>query len=607
MKSDAPSDRPPVDRPPTLPPRALRLSGLGVGPGICVGTVHLHEIGSVPVPEYKIPAARVEDECARLAEAAEQGSRQLGMLRGRARELPGGAGEELGYLLDAYQNMLKGSRLLRGVESRIINEKINAEAAIRNEMDAMADVFSAMQDSYLASRIEDVKDVGWRLIRVLTKAAYRPFTLLPRNAVIVAGELSPADTALLDPKQVAGMALSSGGADSHTAIMARSLGLPAVLAIADLMRHVHSGDIICLDGRTGEVVIDPDRETLADFRKRRADFLRGRRNLGRLRDLPAETRDGARVRLMANVELPAEVESARQSGAEGIGLLRSEFMFMNRTVLPDEEEQYHFLRGMVAGMAGRPVTVRTLDVGGDKLSDALGLRDCANPALGLRAIRLSLSRPELLEIQLAAILRAGVHGPVRILLPMISTVEELDAVREIHAKVVARLRQRGVPLPDPLPPLGVMIEVPGAALSADALAWRCDFFAIGTNDLTQYTLAIDRSDESVAHLYNPLHPAVLRLIQFTVEAAERAGIPVSVCGEMAGDPRLAAVLVGLGVTELSMSAANIPPVKQNIRRLSMIDVARQIQAIMAINDAPRIAALADALLIESDRVSEKLA
>ncbi|WP_041795711.1 phosphoenolpyruvate--protein phosphotransferase [Pararhodospirillum photometricum] len=576
-------------------PRCIRLQGLGVGPGVGVGRVHVHEAGAVAVPEYRIPASRVETERQRVIEAAEHGSSQIATLRRKARHLPGATGEELDHLLDAYQQMLKGSRLIKGVLERIGRERVNAEAAVRHEMDAMAETFAAMADAYLAARAEDIRDIGWRLIRVLTGTSSRALAPLTRNTVLVAHDLSPADTALLNPREVAGLILGSGGSDSHTAIMARSLGLPAVVAVADVLRHVRPGDTVCLDGEAGLVVIDPDEATQAEFRGRRAEFLRTRRLLGRLRDLPAETRDGTRITLMANVELAGELDAVHQGGAEGIGLLRTEFMFMNRPDLPGEDEQVAFLRTFIERMGGLPVTIRTLDVGGDKLAVSLGLDDSPNPALGLRAIRLSLSRLDLLRTQLAAILRAGIHGPVRILLPMVGSIEELVQVRQVHDQVVADLRARGVPLADPLPPLGIMIEVPGAALCADTLARACDFFAIGTNDLIQYTLAIDRSDPSVGHLYNPLHPAVLRLIQFTVLAAGRANIPVSVCGEMAGDPRLAGVLLGLGVMSLSMSANNIPRVKHTLRRLALADARERTATMMALNDPQAISAIADTL------------
>lgn len=375
--------------------------------------------------------------------------------------------------------------------------------------------------------------------------------------------------------------------------MARSLGLPAVIGVAGLMRGVEPGCPVVVDGNGGRVVINPTPETLARYRHSRSSFLRGRRALTRLRNVPAVTRDGAQVTLQANIELPSEVDAVIQAGAQGIGLLRSEFLFMNRDDVPGEEEQYQILRDLIERLDGRTVTIRTLDAGGDKLAPALGTGIGNNPALGLRAIRLSLHRPELLDAQLAAILRAGAHGPVRILLPMVSTVEELRQVREVLDRVVRRLKRRGAEFADPLPPLGVMIEVPGAALAADALAWHSDFFSIGTNDLTQYTLAIDRADETVAHLYNPLHPAVLRLIQFATEAALRARIPVSLCGEIAGDPRFTALLLGLGIRDLSMSAGNIPRVKQRIRNLDLVAATRRARVIMDQSDSGRIAQLLD--------------
>jgi phosphotransferase system enzyme I (PtsI) len=450
-----------------------------------------------------------------------------------------------------------------------------------------------MDDRYLSGRVVDIRDIGQRLVRNLTKSPYRAFTGLGRDSVIVSEDLSPADTALLDPHTVSGFTTEVGGADSHTAIMARSLGLPAVVGVQGILRRVRHGDAIVVDGTAGQVVINPDADTLADYRKRRADFLRQRRALDRLRDVPAITRDSVRVRLYANIELPNELAATLHAGAEGIGLLRSEFLFMNRSDMPDEDEQTALLRQVVEAMDGRPVTVRTLDAGGDKLGSLVGGRMGPNPALGLRAIRLSLARPDLFDAQLAAILRAAAYGPVRILLPMISTPDELAQARRIMDGVVRRLTRQRVPLPDPLPPLGVMIEVPGAALTADALAHHADFFAIGTNDLTQYTLAIDRSDDSVAHLYNPLHPAVLRLVQFASEAANRAGIPVSVCGEMAGDPRLTALLLGLGIRELSMSSTNIPRVKERICGISMDEATRRAMAVMAEWDPARIGALLD--------------
>nr|WP_254434753.1 phosphoenolpyruvate--protein phosphotransferase [Magnetospirillum sp. UT-4] len=566
---------------------------MGVARGIAIGIVHRHDSEAVTVLEYRIATGRVEPEKIRFAEAAEKAGRQVAQLQAKAETLDGSAAEELGYLLDAYQQMLRGSRLIRGVQRRIEADRINAEAAVQHEIDQIARGFEAMEDSYLSARVADIRDLGRRLIRNLTGRPYRPFQVLPRNAVILAEDLTPADTALLDPKQVAGLATVLGGAESHTAIMARSLGLPAVLGVAGLLKEVRSGDVAIVDGREGRVILNPARATLETYRRKRADFLRGRRALSRLRDVPAVTRDGARIALQANIELPSEVDSVLSAGAEGIGLLRSEFLFMNRDDIPGEDEQFAVLKELVERMGGRPVTIRTLDVGGDKLARSLGIHPGPNPSLGLRAVRLSLARPELLDAQLAAILRASALGPIRILVPMVATVEEMVAVRDAMGRAVKSLKRRHLAMADPLPPLGVMIEVPGAALGADALAWHADFFSIGTNDLTQYTLAIDRADETVAHLYNPLHPAVLRLIQFSAEAALRARIPVGICGEMAGDPRFASLLLGLGIRELSMSATNIPVVKQRIRTMDLVAATRRARVIMDQSDSARISQLLD--------------
>ncbi|MBF0093456.1 MAG: phosphoenolpyruvate--protein phosphotransferase [Alphaproteobacteria bacterium] len=574
-------------------PRERVFQGQAVGPGIAIGTARVHDSTAVSVPEYRIPVSAVARERARFADATADASDQVARLQLKAKGMGGAAGEDLSYLLEAYQQMLRGSRLIRGVERRIIEDRINAEAAVHKEIARMIDAFSSMDDAYLASRIDDIRDVGGRLLRSLTKTPYRPFAMLPRNAIIITEELTPADTAVLDPRIVAGFVTMLGGVQSHTAIMARSLGFPAVMGVAGLVREVQSGAPMIVDGLSGKVIVDPLPETVDDYRRQRARFHRERRALTRLKTLPAITRNGVHIELNANIELPGESEVVLQSGAEGIGLLRSEFMFMNRDDLPGEDEQFELLRTLVESMEGRVVTIRTLDCGGDKVGVPLGICAGPNPALGLRAIRLGLNQPSLLEDQLSAILRAGVFGPVRILLPMVATVDELMAVREILGRVVRRLTRRRVALPDPLPPLGVMIEIPGAALSADALAAHCDFFSIGTNDLTQYTLAIDRTDEAVAHLYDSLHPAVLRLIQFATEAATRARIPVSVCGEMAGSPRYTALLLGLGIRELSMSSSNIPPVKRRIRSLHLPEAIQHARVVMDQSAPGVIARLVD--------------
>jgi len=569
--------------------------GLGVSAGIAIGPAYVRETGVMEVPEYIVAKSKVADERKRLSGAVALARRQVRRLQNQAGRLDGVAAEELRFLLEAYAQMLEDSRLVRGADQRIAKARINAEAAVQQEVAEITGTFQAMDDAYIAARLEDIREVGDRILRNLTKKALRPFSAAPKGSVIVADQLTPADMAQINPDMIAGAATVLGGAEGHTAIMARALGLPAVLGSEDLLGAVTTGDMVIVDGTIGEVIVNPGKATLERYRRRREALTRRNRQLARFREQPAQSRDGTRFQLMANVELPMEMPMVGQSGAAGIGLLRSEFLFMNRDTPPDEEEQYTVLRKLVEGMEGGPVTFRTLDIGADKPTQAgMGqVDDSAASALGLRGIRLALLDGELLETQFIAALRAANHGPIRLLLPMVSTVAEVRRARERLEKAIAKMKRRKLKLPDPLPPLGVMIEVPGAALAADALAQVSDFFAIGSNDLTMYTLAADRANEHVAHLYDPLHPAVLRLIQFTTSAALRARIPVSICGEIAGDPRFTALLVGLGLHELSMTPAAIPHVKQRIRNMDAVAAATRAALIMDQTDSGRIATLLD--------------
>ena len=590
-----------MKRTPTVP-RAKKPSsqeqifeGLAVSPGVAIGSVHLRESGELRVVEYQIAKSKVAAEHKRFLEAVDKAKRQLSKLKGKSQVIHGTSAEELGFLLDAHTQMLGSSRLLAGVETLITGNRQNAESAVMGTIADIAKSFDEMDDAYLRARAEEVREVGMRIVRNLSDQQLTDFTALPAGSIIIAEAITPADTALMDPRRIGGFACELGGAESHTAIMARSLGLPAVLGVPALLSQVSTGNPVIIDGTNGLVIVDPSEKRLTLYQRRQKDLAREVRVLARLRDVTATTRDGTTVSLQANLELPREIDQATAAGAEGVGLLRTEFLYMNRNDLPDEDEQYGAITEIVRAMDGRTVTVRTLDVGGEKLASALGVESsgAVNPDLGLRAIRLSLKERKLLETQLAAILRAGVHGPVRILLPLITTLSEVREVRKTLKLVVKRLKRRKVKIADPLPPLGVMIEVPGAALAADGLAQISDFFAIGTNDLTMYTLAIDRGEEQVAHLYNPLHPAVLRLLQFSIEAALRARIPVSVCGEIAGDPRYTALLLGLGVRDLSMTANALPRVKSRILSLDLQAATRRASAIMDQIDSGRIAALLD--------------
>ena len=571
------------------------IEGLGVSHGVGIGTAHVRESGAMVVPEYAVSEDEVEAERDRLKRAVAAARRQIRRLGDKARAVPGAVGEELGPLMDAYYHMLEDSRLLRGAYRRIAEDRINAESAVQMEIAELARGFATLDDSYIAARIVDIRDVGNRLVRNLTRHPMRPISQLPEGSIVVAEQLTPADTAQLDPERVAGFATVLGGAEGHTAIMARALGLPAVLGAQGLLQRVKTGDRIIVDGSTGRVVINPSEDAVSRYRRRRDEHERQTQRLATMRDLPAVTRDGVEVDLQANVELPMEMAMLERMGAHGIGLLRTEFLFMNRDDVPGEDEQYEALRHLIRGANGGPVTVRTLDIGGEKPAPALlgDVDESAVSALGLRGIRLSLARQDVLDLQLRAILRASRHGTVRILLPMVTTVREVRRTRDMLVKAAQRLRRRKIALPEPLPPIGAMIEVPGAALAADALARVSDFFAIGSNDLTMYTLAIDRANKHVAHLFDPLHPAVLRLIQFAVESALRARIPVSICGEMAAEPRFTPLLLGLGLRELSMTAASIPRVKQRIRELNIVAADSRARLIMDQIDSGRIATLLD--------------
>lgn len=584
--------------------REVMIRGIPVSPGIAIGTVFDTTEPPAEAPRRSIAESQVEAEKARLAAAVTASRKQVAKLKTRLSILPEEAQQELEPLLDAYAMMLGDSRLIRGARKRIEAERIGAETAVGDEAEAIAEIILANRDddrAGLKRRAGEVREIARRLTRNLTQNPFRSFKDVPEGAILVADELTPADAALLDPSRIAGVATEEGGADGHTAIMLRALGLPAVLGAPGLTEAARRGDGVVLDGAAGIIALHPTPATLNAARDQLAAYARERARLSKLRRLPAVTTDGELVELQANLEIPAELPLIAQAGAQGIGLLRTEFLFMNREDLPDEDAQIEAYLPIIEAMAGDPITIRVLDWGGEKDMEALAQgvephHAGPNPALGLRGIRMLLKRPELLEAQFAAILRVAARAPdgaVRVLLPMVTVPEEVKAARDIYERVAKRVRRRGEKLPEKLPELGAMIETPGAALAADAIALEADFFAIGTNDLAMYTLAVDRGDAEVAHLYDPLHPAVLRLVQFSTEAALRLRMPVSICGEMAGNPRLVPLLLGLGIRCLSMNASAIPRVKQAVRGLDIGDCARFARRVMEQSDPARIRELVD--------------
>lgn len=575
--------------------REVAIRGIAITPGVAIGAVY--DTSDVPTeaPRRSITAARVEAEKTRLAAAVAASRKQVSKLKGRLAVLPEEAQAELEPLLDAYAMMLSDSRLLRGARRRIAEELLAAETAVHDEAEAIAEAILAAKDddkSGLRRRAGEVREIARRLTRNLTATPFRSLKDVPAGAILVAEELTPADAALIDPTRIAGVATEEGGADGHTAIMLRALGIPSVLGCPGLTEAARRGDEAVLDGGVGTIVLRPGAAALQAGREALAAYAKEKARLAKLRRLPSVTLDGEEVELQANLEIPAELPLIAQAGAQGIGLLRTEFLFMNREDLPDEDAQFEAYSQIVGPLAGDGVTIRVLDWGGEKDMEALAegvgpWHTGPNPALGLRGIRMLLKRPELLEAQFAAILRVATQGPVRILLPLVTIPAEVAQAREIYERVARRLRRKGIALPDKLPPLGAMIETPGAALAADAIALEADFFAIGTNDLAMYTLAVDRAEAEVSHLYDPLHPAVLRLVQFATEAALRLRMPVSVCGEMAGNPRLVPLLLGLGIRAFSMNASAIPRVKQMVRTLKIDDCARFARRVMEQGD-PRL-------------------
>ena len=546
------------------PGPVICLSGKAVARGYAIGRAVVLGAAALEVAHYRIGADDVEAERERLTAAIAAAQADMHHM---AATLPADAPRELGAMLHVHE-LLLGDPLLAEPALALISERhYNAEWALTTQGQSLVRQFDDMDDEYLRERGADVRQVIERVLMVLSGST----TLLngvdnvdgDDMLVVVAHDISPADMLRLRGGRFAAFVTDLGGPTSHTAIVARSMGVPAVVAIGNVRQLVRDGDMLIVDGSEGSVVVNPSPAILAEYREQQRLYAEDRAELALLRDETATTLDGITITLHANIELPDEAGLALQSGADGIGLFRSEFLFMGRPDLPDEEEQYAAYAAVVNAMAGRCVTIRTLDIGSDKTLDGEATV-ATNPALGQRAIRYCLARPELFATQLRAILRASAHGPVRLLVPMISHMHEVTATRAAIASAKRELDARGQAYADEIL-VGAMVEVPAIAIAIEPFAQALDFLSIGTNDLIQYTLAIDRGDHDVNALYDPLHPAVLRLIAHTINAGERFNIPVAVCGEMAGDARLTRLLLGLGLTEFSMHPQQLLDVKREIR------------------------------------------
>lgn len=561
------------------------LVGLAASPGIAIGRVWTLERRKVRTPKRKLGPEEVEVELGRLRTALEISDLQLEEVRGKVGAAGSGTAEHTA-IIDMHRMMLKDEMLVLEAQRLVREERLNAEWAVKRATRKIKSAFHEQADEYFKERRADIDFVAERIIKNLLGQAPDVDEPPPEGAIIVAHDLSPADTALLlHERKVAAFVTDAGAKTSHTAIVARALEVPAVVGVGRITTVAQRGDWVVVDGARGVVVLNPGPEERAEYEAARARRLESERELLQTRDLPARTQDDVTVRLAGNIEFVEEVPSLLSHGGEAVGLYRTEFLFMGRSDLPTEEEHYQNYKAILEALGPRPVTIRTFDLGGDKLPPGMRVH-ADNPALGLRAIRYCLRQPDLFKAQLRALLRASIHGNLKIMFPMISGVAELRAAKRALSEVKAELSRAGVTYKEP--PVGIMIELPSAAMIADRLAHECDFFSIGTNDLIQYTIGIDRQNKDVAYLYKPLHLAVLRMVKLVCDAARYAGIPVSMCGEMAGEPVNALVLVGLGVTELSMNGPSIPFVKRIVRAARASDGRALVDRLLALTTADDI-------------------
>ena len=592
---------------------AFTLHGIPVSRGIVIGRVHLLASAALEVPHYLVLPGQVDSEVVRLDEAVVAVVNELYQLQA---ELPVDAPAEFAALVDLHRLILQDPLLSEEPARLIRDRRYNAEWALTTQLQSVVEQFEEMDDEYIASRRADVEQVVERVLKILTGTAHSLSDVAAeadaewqksgRNGgksdfepmIVIAHDIAPADMLQFKKHVFAGFATDLGSLTAHTAILAKSLDIPAVVGLGQASRLLHQDECVIVDGEAGVLIVDPSPNVLDEYRLRKRDLELAHEKLKRLARMQTRTLDDVSIELHANIELPDDCAFANEVGATGIGLFRTEFLFMTRDSMPDEDEQFEAYRRVVASMTGRPVTIRTLDIGADKTPNAARLEfgsnvfNTTNPALGLRAIRFCLAEPQMFLVQLRAILRATAFGPVKLLIPMIAHPQEVDAAHVLIATAKGQLDARGVAY-DRNMPVGGMIEIPAAALSLPMFAKRLDFFSIGTNDLIQYTLAIDRTDNAVAHLYDPLHPAVLHLIAQVIASATRLGVPVSVCGEMAGDPMLARLLLGLGLRQFSMHPAQLLAVKYEVLRSDVVACESSARKILSANEPDRVRVLVD--------------
>jgi phosphotransferase system enzyme I (PtsI) len=572
---------PPVE---AAAPEAV-FAGAGVSDGVAIGRAVVIETRGADIYRFPIEEADVDAEVDRLHAAVRRARQEI---RHTSGEVDRQLGSELAAIFEAHALLLGDDAFLGKIERRVRSERVNAEWAVHRTAEELAERFAQLDAAHLRERGQDVIDVAGHLLRALQGIDHHDLAELGDDVIIIADDITPSEAVRLGRQRVAGFAVESGGRTSHTTIIARSLGIPAVIGLSEVTSLVTDNDLVIVDGRNGQLLLHPTEETLARYRTLQRELQEAERALEELRDLEAVTPDGQRVELMANVDLPEELAEVGRYGAAGIGLYRSEFLYIEKYPnVPTEDEHYAIYRQVVEAAAPCPAIIRTYDLGGRKIARELMHTREDNPVLGLRGVRLLLARRQLFEPQLRGLLRAAAHGELWIMVPMVTTVEEVRAFRALVEETRQSLLADRVPL-GAAPRLGVMIEVPSAALIADILAREVDFFSIGTNDLTQYSLAVDRNNEQVQSLYQPLHPALVRMLRFVVASARDAGIEVSMCGELAGDPRVVPLLLGLGLRRLSVNPRQIPQVKTQIRLTSTAGLDQLLEQCAALATAAEV-------------------
>jgi len=562
----------------------IELRGMGVSPGIAIGECIIVDRSRVHTSRRLLVSSEIEDEKRRFVTAVHESKKQLEEIRARIDAV---AHREHVLIIDTHLAILDDELFSGATLERIESEKVNAEHALRAVVEETRRVFDEIDDPYLKERFNDIDYIGERTLRNLVGHKEQRISEITKPSVVIAHDLSPADTAQMSHDKVLGFVTSSGGPTSHTAIVARSIEIPAVVGVKGLFDNIRDGDEIIIDGISGRVIIGPDAATIEYFVRLRKECEKVDKELHFEVQLPAVTRDGHRITVSANLEIIHELGLLAKHGAEGIGLYRTEYLYLDRNDAPSEEEHYQNYRKVVETVSPGETTIRTLDLGGDKFNHALPMAPELNPAMGLRAIRFCLREEEVFRTQLRAILRASAHGPVRIMFPMISGLQEVREALRLLGEVKDELRRKGEPFDEDMA-VGCMMEVPSAAIIAERLAREVDFFSIGTNDLIQYTLAIDRVNEHVSYLYEPLHPAVLSLIGRVARAGQSAGIEVAMCGEMAGKTLYIPLLLGLGITTLSMPAQLVPQAKRIIRYVTLEDARKLAQEVLKFDTAAEI-------------------